>query len=99
MTRMDKDQFQRVAKALADPRRVEILEMIASRGDVGCSKLCGSVPIAQATVSHHIKELVNAGLVQTRREGQFVYCEARNDVLRAYIAELEGRLVREQSTQ
>ena len=90
---MDAKQFQRIAKALADPRRFEILEVIASSGDDIC---CGTVvecfPVAQATVSHHLKELTGAGLIETRSEGQFKYLRARPDVLVEYINELSRRL-------
>ncbi|MDT4953269.1 MAG: ArsR family transcriptional regulator, arsenate/arsenite/antimonite-responsive transcriptional [Acidobacteriota bacterium] len=90
---MDTVHFQRIAKALADPRRFEILEVIASAGDELC---CGSVvecfPVAQATVSHHLKELTGAGLIETRAEGQFKYLRARPDVLTEYINELQRRI-------
>jgi ArsR family transcriptional regulator, arsenate/arsenite/antimonite-responsive transcriptional repressor len=90
---MDATQFQRIAKALADPRRFEILEVIASAGNEMC---CGAVvecfPVAQATVSHHLKELIDAGLVETRAEGQFKYLRSRPEALTAYIAELQRRL-------
>ena len=80
---MDADQFQRVAKALADPRRFEILEHIAQQGEVGCQRLCGCFPVRQATISHHLKELASAGLVESRRDGQFVYYRTRPAVLEA----------------
>jgi len=90
---MDAKQFQRIAKALADPRRFEILEVIASSGDDIC---CGTVvecfPVAQATVSHHLKELTGAGLIETRSEGQFKYLRAQPDVLAEYISELQRRI-------
>ncbi|HKS40637.1 MAG TPA: metalloregulator ArsR/SmtB family transcription factor, partial [Blastocatellia bacterium] len=90
---MDSKQFQRIAKALADPRRFEILEVIASAGDDIC---CGTVvecfPVAQATVSHHLKELTEAGLIETRSEGQFKYLRARPDVLTEYVNELQRRI-------
>jgi len=90
---MDATQFQKIAKALADPRRFEILEVIARAGDELC---CGSVvecfPVAQATVSHHLKELTGAGLVETRADGQFKYLRARPDILTEYIGELQRRI-------
>ena len=89
---MDADQFQRIAKALADPRRFEILEHIAQRAEVGCQRLCGCFPVRQATISHHLKELAGAGLVESRREGQFVYYRTRPAVLDAYMAELRRRI-------
>ena len=88
---MDSDQFQRIAKALADPRRFEILEHIASRAEVGCQRLCGCFPVRQATISHHLKELTTAGLVEFRKDGQYVYYRVRPSVLDEYMAELRRR--------
>lgn len=89
---MDAEQFQRIAKALADPRRFEILEHIAKQAEVGCRRLCGCFPVRQATISHHLKELASAGLVESRRDGQFVYYRVRPTVLEAYMAELRQRM-------
>ena len=90
---MDTARFQRVAKALADPRRFEILETIAASGGEMC---CGSVvecfPVAQATVSHHLRELTHAGLIETRTEGQFKYLRARPEALTEYMDELARRV-------
>jgi ArsR family transcriptional regulator, arsenate/arsenite/antimonite-responsive transcriptional repressor len=89
---VDAEQFQRIAKALADPRRFEILEHIAQQAEVGCSRLCGCFPVRQATISHHLKELASAGLVESRRDGQFVYYRTRPAVLDKYMAELRRRM-------
>jgi ArsR family transcriptional regulator len=89
---VDSEQFQRIAKALADPRRFEILEHIAKRGEVGCQRLCGCFPVRQATISHHLKELASAGLVESRRDGQFVYYRTRPAVFDAYMDELRRRM-------
>ncbi len=89
---MDSEQFQRIAKALADPRRFEILEHIAQQAEVGCRRLCGCFPVRQATISHHLKELASAGLVESRREGQFVYYRVRPSVLDEYMGELRRRM-------
>ena len=89
---MESQQFQRIAKALADPRRFEILQHIAQQAEVGCQRLCGCFPVRQATISHHLKELAGAGLVESRRDGQFVYYRTRPDVFEAYLAELRRRM-------
>jgi ArsR family transcriptional regulator, arsenate/arsenite/antimonite-responsive transcriptional repressor len=89
---VESQQFQRIAKALADPRRFEILQHIAQQAEVGCQRLCGCFPVRQATISHHLKELASAGLVESRRDGQFVYYRARPDVFEAYMAELRKRM-------
>jgi ArsR family transcriptional regulator len=89
---LESEQFQRIAKALADPRRFEILQHIAQQAEVGCRRLCGCFPVRQATISHHLKELASAGLVESRREGQFVYYRARPDVFEGYMTELRRRM-------
>lgn len=89
---MESQQFQRIAKALADPRRFEILQHIAQQAEVGCRRLCGCFPVRQATISHHLKELASAGLVESRRDGQFVYYRTRPQVFEAYMAELRKRM-------
>lgn len=91
---MDNIQFQRIAKALADPRRFEILEKIAGAGaeEMCCGAVVDCFPVAQATISHHLKELTEAGLVETRAEGQFKFLRARPEVLAEYIAQLDRRV-------
>jgi len=85
-------QFERIAKALADPRRFAMLEAIGERQDCCANQmLCQRFPVSKATVSHHLKELVQAGLVEAEREGQYVNYRPRADVLRAYAAELVRR--------
>jgi ArsR family transcriptional regulator len=89
---MDPNQFQRIAKALADPRRFEIFEeMAASTDELACGRIVERFPVTQATVSHQLKELTDAGLIEIRPEGQFRYCRARLDVLEGYIQQLQRR--------
>jgi ArsR family transcriptional regulator, arsenate/arsenite/antimonite-responsive transcriptional repressor len=89
---MDANQFQRISKALADPRRFEILEEIAASGEMCCGDVGECFPVAQATVSHHLKELTNAGLIETRSEGQFKYLRSRPEILAEYIEQLGRRV-------
>ena len=89
---MDTNQFQRIAKALADPRRFEILDVIAAGGEMCCGAVVERFPVAQATISHHLKELADAGLVEARSEGQFKYLRARPEVLAEYIEQLGRRV-------
>lgn len=84
-------QFELIAKALADPRRMAVLEVIAGERECACTKLREEFPVSKATISHHIKELVRAGLVDSHREGQYLRCEVRREVLEAYTAELLRR--------
>ena len=89
---IDHERFERIAKALADPRRFQILEKIANCREVGCQRLCEQFPVAQPTMSHHLKELARAGLIEPWREGQFAFYRFRADVLEEYLAALETRL-------
>jgi ArsR family transcriptional regulator len=89
---MDRDQFTRIAKALADPRRFELLQMIASDEEVACKRMVECFPVSQATISHHLKELTTAGLIEPRREGQCGHYRLRPGVLEEYMGELQRRL-------
>jgi len=89
---IDHERFARIAKALADPRRFQILEEIANCREVGCQRLCEQFPVAQPTMSHHLKELARAGLIEPWREGQFAFYRFRADVLYDYVTALEARL-------
>jgi ArsR family transcriptional regulator len=88
----DQERFERIAKALADPRRFQILETIANCREVGCQRLCEQFPVAQPTMSHHLKELARAGLIEPWREGQFVFYRFRADTMRDYVGALALRL-------
>ena len=80
-------------KALADPRRFELLEKIAKANcPLGCAQARAALPISAATLSHHIKELETAGLIEVRREGKYHFLSLRAgvlDSLGAYLAALE----------
>ena len=91
-SRLTAQQFALIGKALADPRRMALLEAIAAEGDdCPCARIREQFPVSKATISHHVKELVRAGLVDAHRDGQFLHCEMRRDVLAAYSAELLRR--------
>jgi ArsR family transcriptional regulator len=84
----------RIAKALADPQRLEILEMAARAGEIPCTVLFGHCPVSQATVSHHLKELVAAGLLVRRKSGQYAWYSFRAERMQAYSDAIQRRLVR-----
>jgi ArsR family transcriptional regulator, arsenate/arsenite/antimonite-responsive transcriptional repressor len=80
-----------ILKALADPRRFEVLERIAGSGcALSCSETLASLPISAATLSHHIKELENAGLIRVQREGKFHMLSLEPGVLEALAATLQS---------
>jgi len=78
-----------ILKALADPKRFEVLERIAKAScPLGCSVLRPAMAISPATLSHHIKELETSGLIEVAREGKFHFLSLRPGVLDAVIASL-----------
>jgi ArsR family transcriptional regulator len=79
-----------ILKAIGDPRRMEILERLsACEVDLGCSGLRDCMPISAATLSHHVKELENAGLIRIEREGKFARLSLRRDVWKAFLLSLQ----------
>lgn len=78
-------------KALADPKRFELLERVARAScPLGCMEVRAALRIAPATLSHHVKELEAAGLIDVRREGKFVFLSLRAGVLESLTVTLQS---------
>ncbi|MDF2447095.1 MAG: putative regulatory protein ArsR type [Moraxellaceae bacterium] len=93
----DMDKLARAFKALSNPNRLAIyLEVLRqSRADMkscGLAHLIDSLDIGAPTVSHHTKELVDAGLISVQREGRFIRCtldEGMRNKLAVFFARLD----------
>ena len=89
---MEEQQFLEIARAVADPKRFEILSRIAAAGELACAHLTCDLGITPATISHHVKALTEAGLVDGRKEGRFFFYTLRANVWTAYLRDLARRV-------
>ena len=80
-------------KALADPARVRIVNLIATRSEPVCAcELYEPLRLAQPTVSHHLKKLVEAGLLEREQRGKWAYFSLKRDAVEklAAVTDLKG---------
>lgn len=88
---IDDQQLAAINKALADPTRFQILQKISeSNTSPTCSRVRDWTGLAPATVSHHLKELDDAGLIRMERAGKFFHITLRRDVWKAYLKRLSA---------
>jgi ArsR family transcriptional regulator len=93
---LDEEQAAATAelfKALADPARVRIVNALAQSGEPVCA--CEFEPalgLAQSTVSHHLKKLTDAGLLEREQRGKWAYFSLRPEAVErlAVVADLKG---------
>jgi DNA-binding transcriptional ArsR family regulator len=79
------------AKALAHPARVAILHLLINKSNCVCGDIVNELPLSQSTVSQHLKELKNAGLIKGEIEGPRVcYCidEKEWENAKKYVSQL-----------
>ncbi len=71
----DEQQIAAMAKALSHPARIAILKLLAEKQDCMCGDIVEELPLAQSTVSQHLKQLKDAGLIKGEIDGPKVcYC-------------------------
>lgn len=72
-----------------DGRRFEILERIASvKDEISCRDLRAGIPISRATLSHHLRELADARLIDIRRQSKYMYLRMRKKTWSEYLQRL-----------
>jgi len=80
----------RVFKALADPHRVKIVNLLATSPDPVCvCEFTAPLGLSQPTVSHHLKKLVQAGLLEREQRGTWAYYSLNHDILGRLAATLD----------
>jgi len=93
LTEAEADATAELFKALSDPARVRLVNLLATAGEPVCMcHLIEPLGLAQPTVSHHAKKLVKAGLVEREQRGKWAYFSLRPDAVTklAAVADLKG---------
>jgi len=84
------EAMARVFSALADPARVKIVNLLATSPDPVCvCEFTEPLGLSQPTVSHHLKKLVQAGLLEREQRGTWAYFRLRPDALGGLAAALD----------
>jgi Predicted transcriptional regulators len=86
---MDTKKAAKIFKALSNPNRLELYLRIAEKhesnfqADCDCfvTDIISSLNIGAPTISHHIKELVNADLIYTEKKGKFLICRVNEELI------------------
>ena len=102
---METAQLAKVMKALSHPKRLELYFQIAEKHgadfEAGCECECfitdmiHLLKLGAPTISHHIKELENAGLITTERRGKYLYAKIKEETLREVNAIFVRQLARQ----
>ena len=96
---MDRAQIEKVSKALADETRLTIFQAIAMRKQMNCGEIVSLQGVTPATVSHHLKILSDARLIECHRDGQFVYSRAVPATMAEYTRALTALMGKKRATK
>ncbi len=83
-------EFVKIAKALADPTRLKMLEGIRAAGTQTCSEVCSCFKLSQPTISHHIKMLESSGIIRVKKAGAFHVLSVNEPLLRDFARHAAG---------
>src|SRR5689334_10544686 len=101
LTKGDAEELASLFKALSDPVRLRVLSFIAAQPEAEACvcHVIGPVGVSQPTVSHHLKLLHNAGLLEREKRGAWVYYRVVPDRLEAIRAALGSRMPRSRTAK
>lgn len=78
-------EVEKISKALGDPYRLQIMEMVKKQKDwTQCVMIVDTIDLAQSTISHHLKQLTDAGLLLADKDGRNMKFSINTDLLKAY---------------
>jgi DNA-binding transcriptional ArsR family regulator len=89
---MSDPQLIRALKALADPTRFRMVQEIAAAGELSCGAVAELFDVSQPTISHHLKILMDAGLLVQRTEGKHHFTSVDRALVATIVAILPARL-------
>jgi ArsR family transcriptional regulator, arsenate/arsenite/antimonite-responsive transcriptional repressor len=89
---VDDAKLVRVLKALAHAKRFQMVHEIARAGELSCGQIGELFPVAQPTISHHLKILHDAGLLLVRRQAQHAFISVDHALIEAAVGGLPRRL-------
>ena len=72
------------AKALGHPARICILRYLAGKGEVPCMEIVAALPLSQPACSRHVSELLKAGLLKSRTQGNNVFFQINGSALNGF---------------
>jgi ArsR family transcriptional regulator len=86
-------QIEKISKALGDANRLKILQHISKKGGCGqCSEIQDVIDLTQPSISHHIKILVEAELIEPEKEGRNFKYTLNDQLVKEYMATIGAQL-------
>ena len=86
-------QVEKISKALGDTNRLKILQHISKKGGCGqCSEIQDLIDLTQPSISHHIKILMEAGLIEQEKEGRNHKYTLNDQLVKDYTATVGAQL-------
>ncbi|WP_375324104.1 ArsR/SmtB family transcription factor [Flagellimonas sp. GZD32] len=83
---MELKKIEKISKALGDVNRLKIVKAVqASESRLECSAIVNLLDLSQPSISHHIKKLVEADLLEPKKEGRFYYYTLNKKVMEQYL--------------
>jgi ArsR family transcriptional regulator len=89
---MDVRALAQALKALGDPRRLRMAQEIAAAGELSCGQVAERFDLSQPTISHHLRKLVDAGVLTVREAGQHRFISINRSVIQELLVLLPAGL-------